>query len=525
MSKAATPRARLGRELHLGIGEILVTREPAVITTVLGSCVAVCLYSVHGDVAGMNHFVLPAPYDASRRAAEPYRFGDLATRTLIQTVCEAAGARISDLRAKVIGGASAGRSPGSLEEVGPQNVAMARQVLREASIPVVAEDVGGHWGRRVHFHSASGRVQIAACQSEDLAPATRPTMVRPTPASSERKRRVLIIDDSPTVRNLLTKVLRQSPRLEVVGAAENPLVAIPLITALKPDVLTLDINMPKMDGLTFLERLMATTPMPVVMITSYSREDGDQVLRALELGAVDYLQKPALSALADTAPVMCEKVEAASLARLAASAKPLGSSSRRHQTALKASTIIAIGASTGGTEAIKQVLTPLPADVPPILIVQHIPPIFSRAFAERLGTLTAFAVKEAEDGDPVRPGSCLVAPGGRQMRVEATPRGLSVRITDEPPVNRHKPSVDVLFTSLAKLASRNAFGIILTGMGADGAQGLLEMKEAGAHTLAQDEASCTVFGMPKEAIRLGAASEVRPLDQIASVLMQRLAMR
>jgi two-component system, chemotaxis family, protein-glutamate methylesterase/glutaminase len=336
-----------------------------------------------------------------------------------------------------------------------------------------------------------------------------------------RKIRVLIVDDSAIVRKMLADALAAEQDLEVVGTAPDPLVARDKILSLRPDVLTLDIEMPLMDGLTFLKKLMRFHPLPVIIISSLAQSSSHAALEALECGAVEVLAKPggpySVGALKYDLP---HRVRAAANARVgrvksppAAPAPPLvlpgaGSSS-----------LIAIGASTGGTEAIREVLMELPANAPAILIVQHIPAVFSLAFANRLDGLCRLHVKEAADGDRLTPGLVLIAPGNFHMRLRRTGGEYHVAIEDGERVCYQRPSVDVLFASVAKVAKGDAIGAILTGMGSDGAQGLLKMKQAGARTLAQDEGSCVVFGMPREAIRLGAADRVVPLPQMAAELI------
>jgi two-component system chemotaxis response regulator CheB len=347
-------------------------------------------------------------------------------------------------------------------------------------------------------------------------------------SAAPSKKRVLIIDDSKTIRSLLTRVFLEDPALEVVGEASSPIGIEEVVRSLKPDVITLDIHMPGMDGLEYLEKLHPRIRVPVVVVTSISSEESDAVFRALELGAVDYIQKPRLDELAELAPVFREKIKAAASVRVRSapgrpSSRRAGSIAARARThALDRKTLIAIGASTGGTEALKEVLIRLPKDIPPILIVQHIPPVFSAAFAKRLDELCAFEVKEAEDGDAVRPGRALIAPGGFHMRLKRRTQGDVVTLDQEPPVQRHRPSVDVLFRSVARELGARAIGVILTGMGSDGAEGLLEMKKAKARTIAQDEESCVVFGMPKEAIRVGAVDQVRPLLEVPEAVMSLL---
>jgi two-component system chemotaxis response regulator CheB len=352
--------------------------------------------------------------------------------------------------------------------------------------------------------------------------------------------RVLIVDDSALVRQLLADVLSRAPDIEVVGAAADPYSAWEKLPKLRPDVLTLDVEMPRMDGLTFLGKLMRVHPMPVVMISSLTERGCETTLRALELGAVDFVSKPKIDVATGTVAMAEEivaKVRAAARARVRlprpgatapavraqgttpvpGAAAPIlgqGGVARTHK-------LVVIGASTGGTEALRELLGALPADAPGIVVVQHMPEKFTQQFATRLDGLCRTRVSEARDGDRVLPGHVLIAPGNRHTAVERSGAQVRVRVFDAEPVNRHRPSVDVLFESAARTMHGDAVGVILTGMGNDGARGLLALRQAGAHTLAQDEASCVVFGMPKEAIALGGACEVLPLEAMAGAILSR----
>jgi len=346
------------------------------------------------------------------------------------------------------------------------------------------------------------------------------------------KTRVLVIDDSALVRSLLAEIINAQPDMEAVGAAPDPLVAREMIRALNPDVLTLDVEMPKMDGLDFLERLMRLRPTPVVMVSTLTERGADTTIRALELGAIDFVAKPRIgiaAGLHELGRDICEKIRIAARARMH---RHVGAAPASSQVAAKGSTafsrlstekLIVIGASTGGTEAIREVLTRLPADSPALLITQHMPPGFTRSFAQRLDTLCRIAVAEAADGERVLPGHAYIAPGDRHLKLARSGAHYLVALDDAAPVNRHRPSVEVLFRSAAQVAGRNVLGVMLTGMGRDGAQAMLELKQAGAFNLAQDEASCVVFGMPKEAIAVGAVDEVLPVTKIAERLLARLA--
>ena len=335
--------------------------------------------------------------------------------------------------------------------------------------------------------------------------------------------RVLIVDDSMLMRTILTDLLKKDPEIEVVGTAQDPYIAWDKIAELKPDVLTLDVEMPRMDGLTFLDRLMKNKPMPVVMISSLTEESCETTMRALSLGAVDFVTKPKLDLMSGT---MKQADEIATKVKLAARARvrvPTGAPIRRTVAGPGFNAthrILAVGASTGGCEAMSEVFQALPADAPGIVAVIHMPAGFTKSFAARLDKECAVSVSEARDGDRILPGHILIAPGNYHMKVLRQGAVASVRIVQEDPVNLHRPSVDVLFSSCAKSMGGNATGVILTGMGADGAKGLLEMKRAGAPTIAQNEATCVVFGMPKEAIALGAADKVLALDDIAHAMIQ-----
>lgn len=340
------------------------------------------------------------------------------------------------------------------------------------------------------------------------------------------KIKVLIVDDSAVMRNVLAELLSAQADMQVIGMAHDAWHARELIKQTNPDVVTLDVEMPGMDGLDFLERLMRLRPTPVVMVSSATESGSHETLRALELGAVDFIAKPRAGALGDYAELLAEKVRTAakvqvskkmvSLAQGALS--PLGGN-------MPSGGLVAIGASTGGTEAIRDVLIRLPVDCPPIVIAQHMPPGFTQSFAQRLNDLCKIAVSEARDDELALSGHAYVAPGHSHLLVIKRGTGYALKLAQTEPVNRHRPSVDVLFNSVALAAGASAVGIILTGMGKDGARGLLEMREAGAYTLAQDEMSCVVFGMPREAIAIGAADEIVALPDMATRLMAALRAR
>ena len=345
--------------------------------------------------------------------------------------------------------------------------------------------------------------------------------------------RVLIVDDSAVVRQTLSEVLSSDPEIEVIGTAADPFVAADRISEQVPDVITLDIEMPRMDGLTFLQKIMTQHPIPVVICSSLAQEGAESTLRALEYGAVDIIAKPRMGSkqfLEESRITLCQAVKGAASARLG-TRRPSRAvqpkltadailSPATHAMAETTEKVVAIGASTGGTEALTVVLEALPADAPGIVIVQHMPELFTRAFANRLDGLCSITVKEAESNDTVLRGRALIAPGNHHLLLKRSGARYYVEIKDGPLVSRHRPSVDVLFRSAARYAGQNAVGVILTGMGDDGANGMLEMKEAGAATIAQDEETCVVFGMPNEAIKRGAVDKVLPLEAVAGAILR-----
>ncbi len=371
------------------------------------------------------------------------------------------------------------------------------------------------------------------------------------------KIRVVVVDDSALVRSMLTEIINRQPDMECIGAAADPFVAREMIRNLNPDVITLDVEMPRMDGIDFLSKLMRLRPMPVVMVSTLTERGAEVTLKALELGAIDFVAKPKIGVadgLRQLADDITDKVRIASKARInrlhlpaapattggasiganaatpaartggatapSPAAKPATTSSGLGR--LSTEKIIFIGASTGGTEATKEVLSTLPADSPGVVITQHMPPGFTRNYAARLDGLCKISVKEASDGERILPGHAYIAPGGMHLSVERSGANYIARVQDGDPVNRHKPSVEVLFKSAARVVGPNAIGIMLTGMGADGAKAMREMKDAGAYCVAQDEASCVVFGMPREAIAAGAINEVLPLTKIAQHVLDHL---
>jgi two-component system chemotaxis response regulator CheB len=350
------------------------------------------------------------------------------------------------------------------------------------------------------------------------------------------KIKVLIVDDSALIRSVMKEIINSQSDMEVVGVAPDPLVARELIKQTNPDVLTLDVEMPRMDGLDFLEKLMRLRPMPVVMVSTLTERGSEITLRALELGAVDFVTKPKMSiqsGMLEYTELITDKIRAAAKARVKAHTFPPAGAAKEGDgsTALplirnpltSSEKLIIIGASTGGTEAIKEFLMQMPSDCPGILITQHMPEGFTRSFAKRLDGLCKISVSEAAGNERILPGHAFIAPGHSHLLLARSGANYVTQLDQGPPVNRHRPSVDVLFNSAARCAGKNAVGVILTGMGKDGAAGMLEMKSAGAYNFAQDEASCVVFGMPREAIAVGATHEVGPLQALPRMVLDYLA--
>ncbi|MES2263105.1 MAG: chemotaxis response regulator protein-glutamate methylesterase [Pseudomonadota bacterium] len=346
------------------------------------------------------------------------------------------------------------------------------------------------------------------------------------------KIKVLIVDDSALIRSVMTEIISSQPDMQVVGVAPDPLVARELIKQTNPDVLTLDVEMPKMDGLDFLEKLMRLRPMPVVMVSSLTERGSEITMRALELGAVDFVTKPKISiqsGMREYTDLIADKIRAASKARIRARTLPqpgadgAGVLPQLRNPLTSSEKLIIIGASTGGTEAIREFLMQMPSDCPGILITQHMPEGFTRSFAKRLDSLCKIAVIESAGNERVLPGHAYIAPGHSHLTLTRSGANYMTKIDQNEPVNRHRPSVDVLFRSAAQSAGKNAVGVILTGMGKDGAAGMLEMRNAGAYNFAQDEASCVVFGMPREAIALGGAHEVGALQALPGMVLGYLA--
>lgn len=393
--------------------------------------------------------------------------------------------------------------------------AEAKIIATSSSLKIVEEFLLEKKIRNIKKVEKEGIVEVMFLPALNRVKVSKEPLSEGATRKTFSKFKVLIVDDSKTIRNILSRIFSTDSEFEVCAMAERPSEVEALILKHKPDVITLDIHMPEMDGVALLKQIAPKFNIPTVMISSISMAEGPLVLEALENGAVDYIQKPELSEIEKVTPLILEKVRTVAKANLTKSSHKRNVKSVQVTSHCDLNSFIVLGSSTGGTEAIKDILTALPNQIPPMLIVQHIPAVFSAAFAKRMNDLCAFEVKEAENGDEVKPNRVLIAPGGQQMKFIHKNGKSTVEINDDEPVNRFKPSVDYMFLSVAKNIYTHTVAVILTGMGKDGAKGMLELKKLGVRTIAQDEATSVVFGMPKEAIALGAADYVEPLSEIA----------
>lgn len=487
-------------ELHEG--ELYLSNEPLTVRTITGSCVVLTLYCKKNEIGGIIHIALPKMQKLN--ADNPLRYADYAVPKMIKLMMENCNNNVAALETKLVGGAGS---------IGLQNVLEIKKILCEFNIKIKSEDIGGDKGREVRFLPHTGKLEIK----------TFDTKVLDVKSLETRKIKVLIVDDSKTIRSLLKRILESSQEFEVIGTAENADDAQKIVESNRPDVISLDLYMPGKTGLEWLESLLPRFKIPVIMISSLDYKEGNEIFRALELGAIDYIKKPSMQEIAQVTEVIQEKIKFASQAKVISHQKNrFVTFNNKLSTITCSKKLIAIGASTGGTEALRALLERLPKGLPPIVIVQHIPAFFSKAFAERLNQLCSFEVREAKDGDLLQSSLGLIAPGGLQMKLEETSKGLIVRVTDDPPVNRHKPSVDFLFKSIADLNIRNSLVVMLTGMGADGAKEMLRLKKIGARSIGQDEQSSVVYGMPKAAFDIGAIEKQCSLEEMPEILIKML---
>ena len=501
------------KKVFLQPGDISFEREPSQITTIVGSCIAVCVWDQERKLGGMCHYYLPV---RQALGTPENNYGEFAIPNLIR-MFKRQGCRREDLLAKVIGGGHViDVSLGVDKDVGEANTRLAFQTLARFGIAVAGKAVGGPYGKKISFLTDSGEVSFQNIVKTAVDPSA--------------KIKILIVDGTKGMRAIMRRMIERDPEFEVCAEAENPLEALEQIKSARPDVITLDMKMEKMDGRTFMKEHLAKLGTPFIVISGTSASESSETLEALELGAFDYIRKPSFYDIEGMTFDLHQMLKAAHLAK----GKTRQSRQPGVLKALEAgavttykchSSLILFGSSTGGTEALKDILVALPAEVPPILIVQHMPPVFTTQFAQRLNELCKFAVVEAEEHMVVKPGTAYLAPGGYHMAIREykEQNSIHVRLTDDPPVNRFKPSVDYMFHSAAPIRSKKMLAIILTGMGSDGARGMLELRGNHAHTIAQDAASAVVDGMPKAARDLNAACEVRSLDDIPTAIMQWLA--
>ena len=539
------------KEIFLKPGEIEFSMEPARITTVLGSCIAVTIFDKKLKCGGMCHYYLPL---ASPNSKNLNKYGEYAIANLLKKFKEV-NSSPRDLEAKIVGGGNViNITKIGADNIGEKNASMARQKLQNFKINITAESVGGNTGRKIRLYTESGKIDLRKLKENDtelqvtgqylekttsiILPnsirraqaqqAIQSEEVSPTHIQSVKKSgpiKILIVDDSKSMRMILRKMIEKYSDMLVMAEAENAHVAQEIIDKQKPDLITLDINMPGMDGVTFLKSYMPKTPIPTIMISSLNKAESGPVFEAIESGAFDYIKKPSLDEIENLSGELHEVIKAAFdshyIEKRHAPSVSKGLTINTTEEIINSS-LIAIGASTGGTEAIKDVLIDLPKNVPPIIITQHIPPVFSAAFADRLNTLCKFSVKEAEDGDELRPGHAFVAPGGKHMKIINQGARRLIKLTEDPPVNRFRPSVDYMFDSISSFTDKRVIAILLTGMGSDGAQGLLKLRENRAYTLAQDEKTSIVYGMPKVAAEMGAAKEVVALENMSEKIANYL---
>ena len=527
----------MGAVEFLKAGEIFFSKKGDRIDTVLGSCIAICIYDRMLKIGGMCHYKLPGNHVKVGNITENYNYALSAIPALLKKLKEA-GSSKDDIEAKIVGGANIALNGETSEEgimiVGSENVKMAYSLLNRYKIRIVAEKTGGATGKQVRFYSDSGQIQVknlkraitgGISSKVGIKTGFKANKVTET-NQSQKKIKVLIVDDSKPIRIIIRKMIEMNPKMEVLHEAKSAEEAEEFIKVQRPDVITLDINMPGIDGVTFLRKLMKTDPIPTIMISALNYSESGPVFESLEIGAFDYIKKPAFENLQGLSTELHEKITAAYTSKyITKQGQNIDSRQNSIQVneAKLSKYLIAIGSSTGGTMALTEMLTKLPANIPPIVITQHIPPVFSRAFAERLNQICPFKVKEAETGDIISSGNVFVAPGGKHMKIVEKGTQYIIKLTDDAPVNRFKPSVDYLFDSIVEnVKTKNILGFLLTGMGKDGASGLLNLKNYGATTVVQNEETCVVYGMPKVAYDMGAADEKLPLYEMANFIVDTI---
>ena len=497
--------------ISLKSGEAILCSEREIITTILGSCVAVTVFDKQNNRGGMVHYLLPnCDFGDCEQSQNELNFGDKAIIQILQKF-KSSGSRLQDLVISIFGGClSGGGAELQSDVIAVENVKLAESIANRFGIKILKQKTGFRGSLALRFDSSTGDCFVK------LIPHSIPPVV-------SRRVKVLIVDDSSPMRKILKSTLERFPEIKIIGTAESANEAELIRARLHPDVMTLDIHMPDKDGVTYLSELMKKNPMPVIMISDISLKEASPVMKALELGAFDYVKKPALSEINEIGNQIKDLILEASESSLKKKLRQTAMSKKsitNHEIP-KEFDLMLIGASTGGTEALRTVFSRLPSETPPILVVQHMPAVFTLAFAESLNRVSKIKVKEASQGDIIERNCAYVAPGGYQMSVKKDNQGiLRLELTDDPPVNRFKPSVDYLFQSTVAYAKEfKIAAIILTGMGDDGARGLLNLKNSGAVTVAQSEETCIVYGMPKAAVERNAAQFVVDLEEISESLL------
>ncbi|MBN2735393.1 MAG: chemotaxis-specific protein-glutamate methyltransferase CheB [Spirochaetales bacterium] len=525
---------------HLLPNEYIFTNEDLVIHTILGTCVSIILYSPENGYTGILHGLI------SERFKTPESRKVASIEELFQNLLDEflkRGVASNKIFAKVFGAAQPNKA-NKIILAGKQNELTALEIIQKNNIPITAQDMGGDKARKLILYTATNEVHLNFVKDSMIINQEQEIINQFVPESiiteKQKQIQVLIVDDSAVVRNVMEEILNSDPEIHVMGTAADPFFAAEKIKTMVPDVISLDIEMPRMDGISFLKIIMKQMPVPVVICSSLTGDNTKTALEAMSHGAVEIITKPRMQSkefLEESRIRICDTIKAAAKVKV----KPVINTSglkiapklsadaiispvlKKQAMSETTEKLIAIGASTGGTEAISEILLKMSIDCPGIIIVQHMPEMFTKSFAERLDSICAITVKEAQNGDSVLKGHALIAPGNKHMLLNRSGARYFVEIKEGPLVNRHRPSVDVLFRATARYGGSNALGIILTGMGDDGAKGLLEMRTAGAFTIAQDEKSSVVFGMPNEAIKLGGASKVLGLSQIPGFIQNYFA--
>jgi two-component system chemotaxis response regulator CheB len=536
------------KKVYLNSGQMFVGENSEEIFTTLGTCVAFCVFDKKKKIGGMIHYLLPSSDIKTSGQADllnPLNYAETAIPTLFKELKNRGSAK-NDLYVTIIGGNSVGETE-IAREIARANVQIALDWVKKLGIAYVHHLSRDEKGQQILFNLATGELllkktssttAVAGTPSPTPAPKSIPmpksiptaTVNAAITVKATKKIKVLIVDDSYPIRKILKNLLSESNEFDIVGEAADAEAAEKLRIETNPDVMTLDIHMPNKDGVTYLAELMRQAPMPVIMISDLSLKEAGPVMKALEVGAFDYIQKPGLRELAEVAPQLMSTIKAAFEGR-----KKIVSLHQKQNRSHKNTTIaiadkikgfdsklklIAIGASTGGTEALREIFKVLPAQTPPIVVVQHMPKLFTAAFAGSLNKQSAIEVKEAEHGDYLKNSTAYIAPGGIQMGIHDKGNGLQIYLRDDPPMNRFKPSVDYMFNSIKELSLKDKLNAaLLTGMGEDGARGLLSLRQGGSYTIAQDENTCVVYGMPKAAADRNAAVDILPLEEIAFSLL------